>query len=391
MAHDLDIQSVRPAEILAPKDAADHLRLAAQCLQAGRALVDYGLHHRGLGHAPPSGYVHLRSPAGIIEHYVPDMTVRVAAGASLADLQDALAAKRQFLPVDGADPRQTAGELVAHNVYGPLRLSHGSTRDLLLGLKLIDGRGELISVGGRTVKNVAGYDVTRLMVNNLNTLGILAELTFRTYAIPAAVFRTQLPASDPAAIQRVLTRLLTSDAAPWYVDWMDGQFHIAFAGTADGCRSQYSALQKFLERNGFPAAGSVVEGDYAADAAARDSRIAWRASASALVKLIAPAGKAGAMAAQLGKSLPAGSHLHWLPVHGAIFAGGNWSLDQAAAVDAKIRELITGGAGMRQWNARPGHSPTLAPFAPEQPDWNALRNIKQMMDPKNLLNPGRFF
>ena len=390
MAYDMEIQSVRPAEILIASDPEDHLSQVQRVLKAGRPLVDYGLRHRGLGHAPPAGYVHLVSPAGVLEHYVPDMTVRVAAGTTLGDLQLALAAKHQFLPVDGADAQQTVAELVAHNVYGPLRISHGSTRDLLLGLRLIDGRGQKLSVGGRTVKNVAGYDVTRLMVNNLNTLGILTELTFRTYAIPAAVHRTEIRDADPIVIERLLTSLLTSDAAPWYVDWFDGVFRVAFAGTADGCRSQYQAMRRFMEGHSLPALSAVIEGDYAADSAARDACIAWRIGAAAQVKIIVPTSKAGSLAAQLRTVLPAGSHLHWLAAHGVIFAGGDWSLDQAKAFDQRLQSLLADFSGMRQWITRPGHSVALAPFAPAQPDMAMLKAIKQMMDPSNLLNPGRF-
>src|SRR5207249_3161430 len=101
-------------------------------------------------------------------------------------------------------------EIIAHNVSGPLRLTHGTCRDLLLGLRYFDATGTLITVGGRTVKNVAGYDVTRLMVGSLNTLGLIADANLRTAAIPERINRIALHNVDPAALDPRVTPWLTS-------------------------------------------------------------------------------------------------------------------------------------------------------------------------------------
>lgn len=123
-------------------------------------------------------------PPGGVEVFARDMTVTVAADVALEQLQRRLAEVNQWLPVDCAQPRQTIGELVDRHPSGPLRLGYGAWRDLLLGCQFHNGSGELITAGGRVVKNVAGYDLTKLMVGQHGVFAKLATLTARTYRLP---------------------------------------------------------------------------------------------------------------------------------------------------------------------------------------------------------------
>src|SRR5207245_449153 len=102
-------------------------------------------------------------PPGGHELFAADMTAAFAADVTLADAQGRLAEVDQWLPIDG-DPARPLGHLVQVNSSGPLRLGYGAWRDLLLGCQFENARGELITAGGRAVKNVAGYDLTKLMV-----------------------------------------------------------------------------------------------------------------------------------------------------------------------------------------------------------------------------------
>src|SRR5881396_731787 len=111
-------------------------------------------------HRPPRQP--LVAPGGI-ELFDRDMTTTIAADVSLIRVQEKLANFGQWLAVDG-DPTRSVGELVAANSSGPLRLGFGAWRDLLLGVQFTNGRGERVTAGGRTVKNVAGYDLTKFMV-----------------------------------------------------------------------------------------------------------------------------------------------------------------------------------------------------------------------------------
>jgi FAD/FMN-containing dehydrogenase len=121
---------------------------------------------------------------GAIDCHVRDMTATVSADVSLAAFQSKLAEHGQWLPIDG-DPGQSIGALVSCDSTGPLRLGYGAWRDLLLGAQFTNGRGELISAGGRTVKNVAGYDLTKFIVGQRDIFARLVTLTTRTYRRPA--------------------------------------------------------------------------------------------------------------------------------------------------------------------------------------------------------------
>jgi hypothetical protein len=132
---------------------------------------------------------------GRIESHVADMTVTVAADVTLEMVQGHLAKVNQWIPIDG-DGRLSIGELVETNSSGPLRLGYGAWRDLLLGCQFRTSDGELITVGGRTMKNVAGYDVVKLMVGQRGILGSLVTVTCRTYARPESALVAEFAPSD---------------------------------------------------------------------------------------------------------------------------------------------------------------------------------------------------
>ncbi len=120
---------------------------------------------------------------GITSYEPTELVVTVRAGTPLAELEAALAEKGQCLPFEppafGADSTATCGGMVAAGLSGPARASVGAVRDYVLGVTLINGRGELLTFGGQVIKNVAGYDVSRLMVGALGTLGVLAEISLK--------------------------------------------------------------------------------------------------------------------------------------------------------------------------------------------------------------------
>jgi glycolate oxidase FAD binding subunit len=392
---DTDPQRIIPASGAAYVDAI------RRALAAGRKVVDYGSkHHQGLGHAAPADGLFIPAPTGVIDHYVPDFTVRAAAGTTLFDLQKSLAPPGQFLPLDGADT-MTVAELITHNVYGPLRLFGGTTRDLLLGLRFVDGLGEQLTVGGRTVKNVAGYDVTRLLVGSLNTLGLITEATLRTAAIPKQVTRVELRGLDPAPFASRITDMLVTDAAPSYLDWsvrpvgggFDSVLHVGYLGSPEECDAHYLGLIAWLAAQSF---GTEVKRDDVAltrDTADRAGRAAWRAGAPAVVKILVPPKAAGGALEQVvefTRSAP-DTRTDLLPVHGIIHVGGDWPVEAAQQIDAKVRSLIEPLGGMRVWVRRPANTTAIEPFAPAQPDWAMLRRVKKTLDPQDAFNPGRLW
>ena len=119
----------------------------------------------------------------LIEHAVGDLTVTVSAGMKLQDLQAKLRSHNQFLPLDSSYADATLGGIVATADAGSWRQRYGGVRDLLLGISFVRADGAIAKAGGRVVKNVAGYDLMKLFTGAYGTLGILTQLTFRTYPL----------------------------------------------------------------------------------------------------------------------------------------------------------------------------------------------------------------
>ncbi len=123
--------------------------------------------------------------SGLLEHGPADLICRSRAGLTLSALQDVLAAERQWLALDPpGGPGITLGGIVATGAAGPLQLQYGRPRDQLLGLTLVDGEGRILRLGGRVVKNVAGFDLVRLTTGSRGTIGVITEVTFRVYPLP---------------------------------------------------------------------------------------------------------------------------------------------------------------------------------------------------------------
>ena len=123
--------------------------------------------------------------AKVVAYEPADMTVTVEAGLNLGALNRTMESARQRLPVDAPNPDATSvGALIAASHAGPLRLSEGTVRDLLIGIRYIGREGRIVHGGGRVVKNVAGYDLMKVMTGSYGTLGIITEATFKVRPIP---------------------------------------------------------------------------------------------------------------------------------------------------------------------------------------------------------------
>jgi glycolate oxidase FAD binding subunit len=122
----------------------------------------------------------------VIEHVPADQVVRVQAGMKLQDLQDRLAGSNQMLGIDPPEAGATIGGIVAANSTGPRRYRYGTVRDLIIGIRVILADGTVAKAGGKVVKNVAGYDLSKLFTGSLGTLGVVAECNFRLHPRPEA-------------------------------------------------------------------------------------------------------------------------------------------------------------------------------------------------------------
>jgi len=173
---------------------------------------------------------------GAIDHHIADLTVTASTDIALAALQQALGQHDQWLPIDG-DPQLPLGRLVETNSSGPLRLGFGAWRDLLLGCQFTTSSGKLITVGGRTMKNVAGYDVTKFMVGQHGIFGKLLTLTSRSYKRPAAALLARMP-YDVAKV----SRLLTTACRPQWAMAREGTIYCGYLGDDAAIRFYESSL-----------------------------------------------------------------------------------------------------------------------------------------------------
>lgn len=155
---------------------------------------------------PPDGVRQVRADAGIVGYEPAEMTVRVKAGTTVADLRAALASHGQMVPLDPRVPeRATVGGVLAAGESGIRRLRYGPVRDVLLEVRFHLADGRLVKAGGPVVKNVSGFDLCRLMVGSRGTLGVIAEAVLRVQPMPA-VSRWLMGAADPFAVRRRLAR-----------------------------------------------------------------------------------------------------------------------------------------------------------------------------------------
>jgi glycolate oxidase FAD binding subunit len=174
-------------ERLRPADAAACASAVAEAAGSGRSLRIRGSGTKDyIGEVlPTDAILETTAIAGVVAHVPADLTVTVAAGTRFADLRSALAEAGQFLPLDPphADAA-TIGGIVAANSTGFWRARYGGIRDLLIGTTAVLGDGTIAHSGGRVVKNVAGYDLNKLFVGSLGTLGVFVECTFKVLPRP---------------------------------------------------------------------------------------------------------------------------------------------------------------------------------------------------------------
>lgn len=154
---------------------------------------------------------------GIVEHSVGDLTLTVKAGTTLKEISDELEKSGQRLPLDTPWPEYaTIGGILSANDSGPKRLLHGSGRDLVIGTRIVYADGRVIRTGGKTVKNVAGYDMNKLFIGAMGTLGVISEVTVKLRPLPKYEGLTLLhfPAGKNENIREFVVRILDSMMEP---------------------------------------------------------------------------------------------------------------------------------------------------------------------------------
>jgi glycolate oxidase FAD binding subunit len=195
------------------------------------------------GNALRGDVLDTRSYGGIVTYEPTELVVTARCGTSLSQLEKILEASGQCLAFEPPHfgPDATIGGCVAAGLSGPRRASAGALRDFVLGVKLIDGRGQALSFGGQVMKNVAGYDVSRLAAGSLGTLGLIAEVSLKLSPKPQAESTLRLEAPQARALE-LMNRWAGQPLPLSATAWHDGELTVRLSGSAAGVRAAAATI-----------------------------------------------------------------------------------------------------------------------------------------------------
>lgn len=307
-----------------------------------------------------------RMCCGIVNYEPSELVVTARAGTPLAELEAVLAERGQMLAFEPPHfaSGSTVGGCVAAGLAGPRRASVGGVRDFVLGARMIDGRGELLQFGGEVMKNVAGYDVSRVLAGSLGTLALIVELSLKVLPRPVAE-ATLCFAMDEAA---ALHQLNVWGGQPLPVSasaWQGGMLALRLSGAA-------AAVDTAAARLG---------GERLSDGLADDFWRSLRDHTSPFFNADTPLWRLSVPADALAASLPGEQLVEW---------GGaqRWLRSEASEKELRTRtEALGGHATLFRHGGRRG-----AVFHPLPAALMALqRNLKNAFDPAGVFNPGRMY
>ncbi|HUH64173.1 MAG TPA: FAD-binding oxidoreductase, partial [Terracidiphilus sp.] len=208
------IDGLQPANVIAPASAQEIAKVLQCCSSAGIAVIPRGGGTKlDWGSRPQKADLILSTERlnRVIEHAWGDMTTTVEAGCTIASLQKTLKAHGQRLTADPLWSEQaTIGGVLATADNGTFRIRYGGLRDLVLGVEVALAGGNVIKAGGKVVKNVAGYDLSKLVIGSLGTLGVITRAVFRLHPIPVATVTYSTLLSTAAEANQLVLNILDS-------------------------------------------------------------------------------------------------------------------------------------------------------------------------------------
>ncbi|REE99276.1 FAD-binding oxidoreductase [Thermomonospora umbrina] len=371
------VLGVAPSFVAAPRTVAEAAGVLRAAADLGLAVVPRGNETRLDWGGPPTRCDLLLDTGGldrVIEHAAGDLVVKVEAGLSMERLAEVLGRHGQRLALDVPLPGSTVGGTLAAGAGGPSRLLYGSARDLLIGVTMVRADGAIAKAGGKVVKNVAGYDLGKLLTGSFGTLGVIVEAAFRLHPLPEARVHVTRACDDVeeahAAVQRVLHSLHVPAAIE--IDGGDGRWTVGvlLEGVPQGTAARAEAVATLL--------GPSAE--------VADAPPPWWGaypSGNTLIEVTAPPTALPRLAATARNGVVRGS------------AGlGSWHVGFDAAEPAPVADLL---AALRR--EVPGTA--VVRYAPEAvrqeidlwgpvPALALMRRLKDQFDPGHRLSPGRF-
>ncbi|AOY92798.1 glycolate oxidase subunit GlcE [Cupriavidus sp. USMAA2-4] len=328
------------------------------------------------GQAPAGTLLDTRGWRGIVEYDPAELVVTARCGTPLAELEAALAEKRQMLAfepphLDAGAGLATVGGAVAAGLSGPRRQSVGALRDFVLGAQLMDGRGEVLNFGGQVMKNVAGYDVSRLLAGSLGTLGLILEVSLKVLPIPFADTTLRFAFDQQQALDALNTwggRPLPIAASAWH----DGALHVRLSGAEAALRAACAQLggETVAESESAALWQALREQSHAFFAPVAAGRALWR---------IAVPGTAAPLA------LPGAQLVEW-------GGGQRWWLadDDSADTAAHVRAAAQAARGHATLFRNGDKS--VGVFTPQPAPLAAIHaRLKAAFDPAGIFNPQRLY
>jgi glycolate oxidase FAD binding subunit len=326
-----------------------------------------------------------RDLGGIMSYEPSELVVRVRTGTRLAEVEAALAEKGQCLPFEPPhfSENSTIGGMVAAGLSGPARATAGAVRDYILGVNLINGKGEFLSFGGQVMKNVAGYDVSRLMAGSLGTLGLMTDVSLKVLPVAPAETTLRFVLDEATALQKLNAwagQPLPLNASSWVIDNGQPTLYLRLRGAVAAVES---ASQKLLaEVSGIRLDDAQTRADWVK---ARDLLLPWFAEGFArgdeLWRLSVP---------QTSPALDVGNtFIEWLGGQRWVFvAAGN----AEAATKIRAKAQAVGGSATLFVEPTGKHGANAQVFeALKAPLDRISRELKRQFDPALIFNRGRLY
>jgi glycolate oxidase FAD binding subunit len=393
------ILGVRPGIVHEPSTVEEAAQVVRESSQGGKTLAFVGGGtDLDLG-APPARLDAVVSTGGlarIVEHAPSDQIVVVEAGMTLARLQTTLASHRQRLALDPPLPeRKTVGGIVAANSFGPRRARFGSVRDLIIGISFLRADGTAARGGGKVVKNVAGFDLPKLMVGSLGTLGLITTATFRLHPLPEEETALLLPGLTAAGVRALVAAMREAQLEPASVVAVsrDGRFDVAasFEGFRAGVAEQRERLTR-LVRSETGSSCEILDGAAARSLRARHDEL--RTTAPLRAKVAALPSHIEAIAADVLPAIFAAlvnPGFVWYATLGLGFLSG--TPGDAAAMAEAIRaarvRIATLGGSLTLETSPADIRERVDVWGPPPPSLALMKAVKNRLDPDRRLSPGR--
>jgi glycolate oxidase FAD binding subunit len=372
------------------EEVAAVLRVAAE---QGLAVVPRGAGTKLTWGRPPERadlVLDVSGISGVVDHAAGDLIVEVHAGTPLAEVQATVAGAGQRLLLDDPVGGSTVGGALATNLSGPGRVAGGTARDLLIGVTLVRADGVVAKSGGRVVKNVAGYDLGKLVIGSSGTLGVVTRAVFRLHPLAPARRVVRVAVDSPGDADRLTQAVVHGQVVPAAVelDWPaegPGELAVLLEGTDRGVEARAAGTVALL-------GGGAVPGEELPDgwgrfpwAGASDRPLAVKATFAlsglpAVLRAARPG--AGGTAVALRGSAGAGVLYGTVPADAPVEAA-------AAAVDRLRAACTAAGGALVVLDGPPATTAALDPWGPV-PALALMRRVKEQFDPDRRLAPGRF-